>query len=40
MNPPECSHESGVSDEGRCYDCDRRVGWGRLVLIEAGIVKS
>jgi hypothetical protein len=33
-----CLHESGTSAEGRCYDCDRRVGWGRLVLIDAGLV--
>lgn len=35
-----CAHEYGVSPEGRCYDCDKRVGWGRLVLIDAGLVQS
>lgn len=40
-NTPTAAHDcadSYVNDDGRCDDCDRRVGGARLVLIEAGLV--
>ena len=37
----DCNHPlGGYGEDNRCPDCDRRVGWGRLVLIEAGLVTS
>jgi len=37
----DCTHPlGGQGEDNRCPDCDTRVGWGRLVLIEAGLVTS
>lgn len=37
----DCTHPyGGIGEDNRCPDCDTRLGWGRLVLIEAGVVES
>lgn len=37
----DCTHPlGGIGEDNRCTDCDKRLTWGRLPLIEAGWVAS
>lgn len=41
MDLNECTHPlGGIGEDNRCPDCDKRLTWGRLPLIAAGLVTS